>query len=1050
MSSNHNNVVDDPLTDQLRAYGCPELVRLDQALSQPDQLDYLDLLPRRGSTTVEPLLAGVAKHQGNALLYVVDATGDTSVDADRISKLQRLLANRSDPAWLAVARLGSLDIYPIDFHATGSTTALDTITVQEERAPLFFQHLVHGTYEKNNQLQGSDYVFKTIFSLLEQTHEAFVPHTDINPIHVLSMAGRALFFRFLIDRQIVLESERAEISPAATELKDAFSSAEKAAQTSAWLDATFNGDFLPLIDESIPSDDCAAREQAYLRFYRRTGRSGPDIFRHLHAILRGWNTASGGHQAELDWGDLDFAHIPVGVLSQVYESFSHRVDSAAARKKSVHYTPRIIAQLMIDQAFAATPDPAAARVLDPACGASIFLVLAFRRLVRERWQRDETRPNTRAIQSILYGQLRGFDVSEAALRLAALSLYITAIEVNGTPRPPKDLKFPRNLRGTVLHSFADAVPPQGKGSAFEIGSLGPTVPADFDHSFDIVIGNPPWTRLRDDTEDSASSAAKSETDDLNVAFTTIGRRVLNAKGLTELAQTYENPDKNPDLPFLWRAIEWARDDGIIAFALPARTFGRTSGKGQTAWRAVIRSISITGLINGADLRKTPVWDGMDIPFALLFARNTTPPKNHRFYYSAPLKEPFLNTQARFRIDYETPQPLSVERIERQPWLLKTLSLGTWLDVEVMEAITGAFPQTLADTWDKWDSTGDKTGQGYNLSPKLKQKPAEFLAKLSVFQTQADTFQINHRSLASFFATHKRRTAYWPKTEALYQPPLVIIPKAPGPGLDKPKAFISDRTLAFSQSYYGYSCTGHPEADTLAALIYLIAHSTLFRYHTLMISVTQGADRMMFTKQDLDALPFPDVATLDTRTKTTLRKLAHRLEHDAEKPWTEIDAILFRLYGLDKDAIQVAGDTLFAAASYRRQGRAALERTTHDSRATFRETLHGALEPYFDVCGEHVFVSEPAMQPDEWVQPWIFLNATCAGETTTVSTALLRKAMQLANERSASRLIVKLPGRHGLLLGLLNQQRWWTATRARLCAQHLVRHHLAAFGLTEEA
>ena len=331
-----------------------------------------------------------------------------------------------------------------------------------------------------------------------------------------------------------------------------------------------------------------------------------------------------------------------------------------------------------------------------------------------------------------------------------------------------------------------------------------------------------------------------------------------------------------------------------------------------------------------------------------------------------------------------------------------------------------------------------------------QKPAEFLAKLPNFLPPTSGFAIDHSALISYYETHKRKSAYRPKTEALYQPPLVIIPKAPGPKPDNPKAFISARALAFSQSYYGYSCAGHPEADTLAALIYLIAHSTLFRYHTLMISVTQGADRMMFTKQDLDALPFPDIATLDSRTKTKLRKLAHQLEHDAKKPWDEIDAALFRLYGLDEDAVQVARDTLFAAASYRRQGRAALERTTRDSRATFRDTVSEALDPYFDVCSEHATVTEPAVQPDEWNQPWVFISVVRTGEAATVSPALLRKAMQLANERSASRLVVKLPGRHGLLLGLLNQQRWWTATRARLCAQHLVRHHLADFGLTEEA
>ena len=41
--------------------------------------------------------------------------------------------------------------------------------------------------------------------------------------------------------------------------------------------------------------------------------------------------------------------------------------------------------MMVDQAFAAAKDPADVKVLDSSCGAGIFLVLAFRRLVRERW-----------------------------------------------------------------------------------------------------------------------------------------------------------------------------------------------------------------------------------------------------------------------------------------------------------------------------------------------------------------------------------------------------------------------------------------------------------------------------------------------------------------------------------------------------------------------------------------------------------------------------------------------------------------------------------------
>ena len=38
----------------------------------------------------------------------------------------------------------------------------------------------------------------------------------------------------------------------------------------------------------------------------------------------------------------------------------------------------------------------------------------------------------------------------------------------------------------------------------------------------------------------------------------------------------------------------------------------------------------------------------------------------------------------------------------------------------------------------------------------------------------------------------------------------------------------------------------------------------------------------------------------------------------------------------------------------------------------------------------------------------------------------------------------------LLLGLLNQRRWWTVTRARLCAQHIIRERLGECGLAEHS
>lgn len=117
------------------------------------------------------------------------------------------------------------------------------------------------------------------------------------------------------------------------------------------------------------------------------------------------------------------------------------------------------------------------------------MVLAFRKLVAARWEHEGQRPGTKAIQSILYNQICGFDVSEPALRLTALSLYITAIELNGTPRPPESLKFPKPLQGVALHNHRR--PDEQEIQDFVLGSLRSDISKDFDGRFDLVIGNPP-------------------------------------------------------------------------------------------------------------------------------------------------------------------------------------------------------------------------------------------------------------------------------------------------------------------------------------------------------------------------------------------------------------------------------------------------------------------------------------------------------------------------------------------------------------------------------
>ena len=495
------------LVHAAKAFGCHDVLELGGEPS-PRHLNYLDLLKISGKGILK--VDAVAEFQARPLLYIVSGDQLRNSDSEKILDLQCLLANRGEMAYLGILNPGELNVYPINLERSELARSVPTTIKRESSsAPLFFQSVVNGVFTLEGQPEEPDYVFKTINDLMTRSSEILIETYRLTPLDVLSFLGRALFFRFLWDRKIIRRSELHSVCPGAESARDCFRDVDNSVATCQWLDETFNGDMLPLSGDYKDI------------FTHANSQTKGQLFLHLRAILEGWEHAGAAFQTTIDWGDLNFAHIPIGVLSQVYENFSKIWDPQQRKQTSAYYTPKNIARFLVDDAFEGVSDKPNARILDPSCGAGIFLVLAFRRLVAARWEHDGKRPDTKTIQSILYSQLCGFDVSESALRLAALSLYITAIELNGTPRPPKSLRFPKPLQGVVLHNLRRTEEREAKG--FVLGSLRLDFPKDFNCRFDMVIGNPPWSRLKGDDEE-----AKQEVKAHNAVFTILTRQIYRA------------------------------------------------------------------------------------------------------------------------------------------------------------------------------------------------------------------------------------------------------------------------------------------------------------------------------------------------------------------------------------------------------------------------------------------------------------------------------------------------------------------------------------------
>lgn len=337
--------------------------------------------------------------------------------------------------------------------------------------------------------------------------------------HLHSLIGRAIFVRYLEDREILIPEYFEAVAgrrqtwqkllaqpPSAPALEPGMAKLRflRVLQNKEFTYALFeqladdfNGDTFPIEDGER---ECIQQE-------------------HLNK-LRGFLMGSTSAQQELFFFAYQFNVIPIELISTIYEEF-YNERTGKDRNQGSHYTPPALVEFVLSQTLTSDVLAMKPRVLDPSCGSGIFLVESFRRIVRHLWaEQNGKRVSRPQLRKILREQIAGIDINEEAVRVAAFSLYLAFLhyqeprEINAERRLPhlKWVSEEERNRREKKKPGAEFFDVLLQANAFDaIAATGQTVVTRRfgPGSATVVVGNPPWGYPKKEDADGQKALAQT-------------------------------------------------------------------------------------------------------------------------------------------------------------------------------------------------------------------------------------------------------------------------------------------------------------------------------------------------------------------------------------------------------------------------------------------------------------------------------------------------------------------------------------------------------------
>ena len=674
--------------------------------------------------------------------------------------------------------------------------------------------------------------------------ESALLESDLDQGQAQALIGRCIFAQYLVDRRVLTGDRLVELT-GQRDLPGVFTDRAAAESLFAWLSEKFNGDMFPPEAASVPA---AKHLEKVARF------------------LRGEDLETG----QLHCFPYRFDVIPVGLVSTVYEQFVHAASTVAtgaspAGSRGVSCTPLAVASLVLDEVCdGLTGDET---VLDLSCGSGVYLVEALRRLVRAK---ARGRPLGReAIRQILYHQIYGVDIEEAAVRVAAFSLYLAAMELDPQPQQLDGIQFEPLRDRTLLTGDARTIEstPAGQRVLTRGGEL---------RKFDIIVGDPPWTY-----RERAGSVAR--------------RGAMPAKPLQSRGQ---------GLAFLARGMDFAHDRTRFGMVLRASPFFSVSSTTLDVVRQSVEELAPATLINLSELSKW-LFPRANMPAIVLLARHCEQPK-HRMTL----------VQAHWSIAGERSRT-----IELSPNDVVSLPIASWKRCRGLfkAAFVGHKPDLLLldRLVERHQSLGARLGDlGTRLRVGLmfgnRSRDAEFLGGLP-FARKDDIgpFSLSVEELPAF----DDDSAQWPRKRDTYRAPLLLVTEfrrqVPLPRM---VVAVAERDVVFTSATFGASFA-HSQSE-VAYLVAGVLGSAAASWYLLMTGSSLGPWMQRLGPNEIQGMPVP---ALEPSVESDAGQHVIRLVRDFHRQppgpddWKALDEAVFDLYRLDDEDRIVIRDGLLRAS-----------------------------------------------------------------------------------------------------------------------------------------